>query len=445
MFPLLKKIIAVLMIASLVFPFEADQTEAASTTLIKTVEYSIGQESTVKASGEYINFPSFTIDLPESSVAVRSAIIEVNGVSYNNTGNQTVTIDLRRNTDLSVAYAVDYTLGATAKPKSFKLQYDAFKGGVGPMSDITSGMFYAYTLYVKDTVSAGSVSFSVASAKLILTYDSAAIGSNFLKETKFFIVQQKNSAPSGSEVVKDFTLTIPESSPEIKSVFVEISGVAKGNAANGVIDAKVVRKDPVLDPGYTSYALNLNSPSCVSACSTPFLVRYDATATVLSSDFPVGKDYTFQAKGTGFSTDLWNAKLIVTYKYTKIVGNLPPKGELISSTFDTWDGVRASGAAYNSLMWKGSLNSGAVGQVGLQIAASDLAIGPWVFEGPDCTSLTKYSPDANTPMPIEMDCAASHNNKRYFRYKVIICSNIDCATSGSINPQVDEVVVNWTP
>jgi len=450
MIKLLKKIIAVLIICLLVFPFGFNQTKAASTTQGKTVEYFIGQESAIKASGEYAGPFSFAVNIPEPALEIRSAIIEVNGVSYNDVGNQTITIDLERNSDAAgtvPAYAINHALSVSAKPKYFKLQYDALndaaKSGTGPMSNIiASGMSYAYTLYIKDAVSAGLVSFSIASAKLILTYNSSSSGANFLKETKFFIDQEKNNSASASEVIKDFTLTIPEQSPEIKSVFVEISGVAKGNAANGVIDAKLVRKNPVLDFGFTSYSLNLNSSSCGAFCSTPFLVRYNASSVVLSSDFPASRDYTFHVKGTGFSVDLWSAKLIVNYKYTKIIGGLPPRGELVSSTFDT--GV-IEGAAYNSLMWKGNLNSGFVGQVGLQIAASNSAAGPWNFEGPDCTSATSYIADANTPIPVEMACASDNNNMRYFRYKVIICSNVDCATSGSINPQVDDVVVNWSP
>lgn len=450
MLNILKKFIAILIIGLLIFPFELNQAEAASATLSKTVEYFIGQENAVKGSGEYVNFPPFIINIPESSLEIKSAIIEVSGVSYNDIGDQTITIDLERNNDAAgavLSYAIDHALAVAAKPKFFKLQYDAlndaFKSGAGPMSDIiASGTPYAYTLYVKNTVSAGLVSFSIASAKLILTYNSSSSGANFLKETKFFIVQEKNSKASGDEALKDFTLTISEQLPEIVSVFIEISGVAKGNAADGVIDAKLARKNPALDPGYTSYTLDLNSSFCGASCSTPFLVRYDASGAVLPSDFPGREDYTFYVKGTGFSVDLWSAKLIITYKYSKIIGGLPAKGELISSTFDTG---AVLGAAYNSLMWKGDINGGFTGQVSLQIAASNSITGPWFFEGPDCTTGTRYIADADTPIPIETDCALSHNNKRYFRYKVIICSSADCLTNGSINPQVDEVVVNWSP
>jgi hypothetical protein len=442
-----KKILAMLAIGVLVFPFDADRIEAAPATLSKTVEYFIGQESAVKANEEYAGPFSFTINIPESSLEVKSAIIEVNAISYNESGDQTITIDLEKNNDApgtNPAYVVGHILDHSAKPKSLKLQYnaldDAVKSGIGPMSGILSGTPATFALYVKDTVLIGTaVSFSVTSAKLILTYDSSSSGSSRLKETKFFIVQEKSSKASTSEVIKNITLSLPEKTPEIQSVFIEIGGIAKGNVSNGVIGAKLISLDPALDPGYSSYTLDLNSSFCGGSCTTPFLVRYDASGIV--SDFQGNKDYTFYARGTGFSVDLWSAKIIITYKYSVNTGAFPAKGELISSTFDT--GV-AQGAAYNSLLWKGSLNGGSLGQVGLQIAASNSITGPWLFEGPDCTSGTRYSPDADTPIPIETDCALSHNNKQYFRYKVIICSDFDCMTSGSINPRVDEVVVNWS-
>lgn len=431
MFSLIKKIkkfIAILTIGLFIFPAELNQTEAASTVLSKTVEYFIGQDSAIETNAQ-ISFPFF-VDIPESSIEIKSAAVEISGVSYNDAGNQIVNVDLQKDPD-SQGAGMDYTLGGSSKAKPFSLKYNA-------LPVILSADFPGaknYTLFLKGASETGNGTFSVFSAKLVLTYNYSASGESFLKTTKFFIGQEPGNTPDTIAAIKDFTVTITEKSPVIKSVFIEASGIAKGSNI-GVIDISAVdRGQPAV---YDSYSLDLGpAPS-----SARFLARHNASANIVSSSFPGDADYTLYLRGGGFSTNLWNAKLIITYKYSVIAGNLPAKGELISSTFDT--GIDG-GAAYNSLMWKGSLNGGFAGQVGLQIAASDSNAGPWLFEGPDCTSGSIYITDAGAPISIETDCAPNHNNKRYFRYKVIICSSVDCATSGSINPQVDEVAVNWSP
>lgn len=131
-------------------------------------------------------------------------------------------------------------------------------------------------------------------------------------------------------------------------------------------------------------------------------------------------------------------------------GTVQATGFVISSTFDTWDGVRFKGAAYNYLMWKGTSGSGSVR---LQLATSDCSngktnfpncndAGNWSFKGQDCNTSTYYETASGTP--IEVMCA-DHNNKQYFRYKVILCSSGDCSTPGATSPQVEDVVVNWSP
>lgn len=441
---LIKKFIAILIIGLLIFPAELNQTEAASDTLSKTAEFFIGQDGAVNGSGVLVSLPSFTINIPEGSPVVKSAIIEINGVTYNDSGvGQTIMADLQRGAASAGAessYVFNYTLaGINGKPKPLTLKYNALENnagiaGLGAMSNINAvNTDYTYRLYLKNTVASGTANFSLASAKLVLTYNSSASGANFLKTNKFFISQEKNPTPGNSEISRNFSLTISEKNPEMKSVFVEVSGIAKGSGANTVQLSAVKQGFPV----YNAYSIDLGP----AAANSKFIARYDMSGLIGANDFPGTDNYILYVKNS-FDAYLLSAKAIVTYKYSENVGGLPPSGYVISSTIDT--GI-AKGAAYNSLMWKGSLNSGEVGQVGLQIAASDSINGSWLFEGPDCTSNSKYAADANTPIPIEIVCAANHNNKRYFRYKVIICSSANCADSGSVNPEVDGVVVNWGP
>ncbi|MDR3582023.1 MAG: hypothetical protein P4L67_01985 [Candidatus Pacebacteria bacterium] len=108
-------------------------------------------------------------------------------------------------------------------------------------------------------------------------------------------------------------------------------------------------------------------------------------------------------------------------------------GMLDSVTYDT--GV-AAGAQLNSVEWQGI--SGASGtSVQFQFAVSNASSGPWNFTGPDGTINTYYTP-AGPNIPLRLNYTL-YNNYRYFRYRATLVST---ATS---TPQVDNVIVNWSP
>ena len=109
------------------------------------------------------------------------------------------------------------------------------------------------------------------------------------------------------------------------------------------------------------------------------------------------------------------------------------------------------GAAYNPLCGRGA---GRVvsrsGKVRVKIATADSDAGPWDYRGPETTCSTNTASDSDwyvaaADTPLEAGCFANHNNKRYFRYRVQICSSSDCATAGSYTPEVQDVVVSWSP
>jgi hypothetical protein len=99
-------------------------------------------------------------------------------------------------------------------------------------------------------------------------------------------------------------------------------------------------------------------------------------------------------------------------------------------------------------MWKGSLGGVGLneGKVRFQLAASSASTGPWsYFGGSTCGSSDWFDPLASET-PIELkgsSCLSQWNNKRYFKYRIQICSN-DCVSAGSNTPTVDDVIVNWS-
>ncbi len=108
-------------------------------------------------------------------------------------------------------------------------------------------------------------------------------------------------------------------------------------------------------------------------------------------------------------------------------------GYVDSSTYDT--GV-TGGAQINSIIWRGNQPAGT--SVKFQLAGSNSSSGPWSFSGPDGTVNTYYSAGSGTPIPTDY---VLYNNKRYFRYRMTLVSN----QAQTASPQVDEVIVNWSP
>jgi hypothetical protein len=132
------------------------------------------------------------------------------------------------------------------------------------------------------------------------------------------------------------------------------------------------------------------------------------------------------------------------YAEATVSAGLSPTGDLTSATFDT--GV-TEGAAYNSFTWLGTAGTG---KVRFKFATSNSSSGPWSFIGSadgGVTCTTGFWYDAPTPdSPVEISCnASSHNNQRFYRYQIQLCSNTDCSTSGATSPVVTSTIVNWSP
>jgi len=111
---------------------------------------------------------------------------------------------------------------------------------------------------------------------------------------------------------------------------------------------------------------------------------------------------------------------------------------LTSSILDT--GVTA-GAGFNSLLWRGD---SAEGTVKFQIAFSNSSSTLDTYYGP--TSQVDYYTFVS-PYPMDDDSvafpttgSASPQNKRYIRYKVYLST-----ASTSTSPQVDDIIINWSP
>ena len=83
-------------------------------------------------------------------------------------------------------------------------------------------------------------------------------------------------------------------------------------------------------------------------------------------------------------------------------------------------------------------------RVRIWIASSNNVAGPWDFLGAGtCLSGgTAYEPQPG--VPVQVGCFTQHWNKRYFRYRVELCSSPDCSSAGTLTPTVQDVTVNWS-
>lgn len=175
-------------------------------------------------------------------------------------------------------------------------------------------------------------------------------------------------------------------------------------------------------------------------------IEYAVKATTTA----VGQ-YCFRLTNNGVTTNF----SYTSYAQVLLTIGLPATGSLDSAVFDTYSTSGAlQGPAYNSIMWKGSQN-GSLGKVQFQLATSDCSngegnyptcsMGTWGFVGgATCDSLSYYDTTA-ADTPVEISCSpANHNNRRYFRYRIRICT-LDCTSGGQASPIVDDVIVNWAP
>jgi hypothetical protein len=126
------------------------------------------------------------------------------------------------------------------------------------------------------------------------------------------------------------------------------------------------------------------------------------------------------------------------------IASLPLSTNLTSSVFDTCPTGVDCGGQVNSVMWRGIANAGVVS---FQIASSNSSSGPWSFVGPPGTSASTDRYVTTGPgEAVWVSNALAHANQRYFRYRVFL----ECGVSDSLcevgqGPQVDDIIVNWSP
>lgn len=410
----------------------------------KTIETFVASYASQVSTSQDADFTLYIGDnISSVSSPIKSNFFTVTGI-YTGSGNIGFTIDSDGDTSKT------FTLpNVGSNPTSFEIIY---KDKEGKMSPTTAGE-YDHAL----NIAPSGVTISGLSAKLTTTYryaatacDDGQLADEKIKSEQSFVMD--SDSQFSNSVNSDFDIYIGDNisgvTEPIKSTFFVVSGVYTSSGAPTLqlqIDAsstKVFTFPQVTSP-------------------TSFEIIYKDIAEIISPTTAGSYTYNFVADANNMTISGFGVKATITYQYKPPVcgGNYPPYGDLISQTFDT----NSDGAAYNSIMWKGVLGDppNNVGKIKFQFAASDCAngatnaptcnTGGWGTGASDyiggalCNNADFYEttgPDA----PVEIKCAgANHNNKKYYLYKIRVCSANDCSASGDYTPVIQDIVVSWSP
>lgn len=396
---------------------------------IKTLSYFVGQATSSVSS---VSWP-FTFYIGDTVTSTKSAFFEISGISP---AVASLTIDLSLGGG-SGTCPVTRTLDTTGRSNEFRVLYDV-------TSCITASVKGDYSRTLNATLTGGSV--DDLSAHFFLTYQHTPPlnnGTTAMKTISYAADEgtRTTSIASGTSGTLNFSFYIGDTITAMKSAFFEVNGISLASASSTMN----------LTLGGGSGTCPVSTVLDTTGRENQFTVLYDIKSCINAS---TKGSYLRSLVLTPGAADVYihSARLFLTYQFTPpSAGGFPVSGTLISPTFDT---ATVNGASYNWIMWKGLLNAGTIR---LQLATSNCVNGAtnpptcttglWGtgsdYSGPDCTISTFYTQTA-TDQPKEIGCATIHNNKRYFRYKATICS-ANCSSAGSNTPQVDDIIVNWSP
>ncbi len=368
---------------------------------------------------------------------IKSVYFTVSGV-YTGNGSLELKID-----DTATTSKI-FTMPAVVAPTPFEIIYKDDSNKINP----ASAGNYSYTLNIIPT----GITISGLGSKITVTDRYAPVScpdgqttNEKIKTTDHFVAGFDSQISSATS--SQFSVYIGDNlsgvTDPIKSVYFTVSGVYTGN---GSLELKID------DTATTSKIFTM--PAVVAP--TPFEIIYKDDSNKINPASAGNYSYTLNIIPTGITISGLGSKATVSHRYKppSCGTGYPATGELISPVFDT-TGIN-DGPAYNSIMWKGALGgpSEDQGRVRFQIAASSCAngatdypacsSGTWSFAGGSTCGGSDWFEPAVQDSPTEIKCYSQFNNKRYFKYKVQICSN-DCVTSGDYTPTVNDVVVSWSP
>ncbi|KKW14491.1 MAG: hypothetical protein UY55_C0008G0006 [Candidatus Jorgensenbacteria bacterium GW2011_GWB1_50_10] len=176
-----------------------------------------------------------------------------------------------------------------------------------PLSNLDSGTTYYYRVRSKDSAGNEAVSSNNTFATTSVVKPA--------KTTSFYITSQTSQIPPDTLVTSRFTVLVPETSPTIKSAFVEVTGVVSGGT--GVIDINV-----------NSGASRSYDVSAANPTKFRFIIQIPNPDTEANLNLNDGAPCTNGLGGappcnkleiatdTSISVNIASAKILLNYAYT---------------------------------------------------------------------------------------------------------------------------------
>lgn len=257
---------------------------------LKTVEFFIGQDNSTGIPSGTTKIWNSSIFLPEDSIAVDSAIIEVSmKPSAATITAGSVSIDGGNSTAIPLMQATGplfrmlYRYNATLALANFTNGTNSFTMSVG----VTGPIIYQ------------------ENAKLILTYRYNRNSETQLRTVKFFAGADRTSKAVGSDTTSKFRVNLPEVSPSVKSAWIE--NAASIPAAVAAVSTYNLSIDDNYHLGGLTHANVLGTYD--------ILVFYNATP-FYSLGQGWSPEYTLKMRSSmSNNLNLWGAEAVLTYAY----------------------------------------------------------------------------------------------------------------------------------
>lgn len=420
-------------------------TTAEMTTKSKTLAFHILQSQSIVTSGSSVS-GDVTVFIGEQNPVIKNAEIEIEGVT-NAVSSQVITVDIKQSNDaFPTPRAQTFSLNSSGANNHILLRYNGVESGGNDLTAYLAGIITTpspYTFTVKIDVNGANI--SLLKAKLILTYQFTppSSGTTVPNSTTgvYKAFQRTGVLLDGASVTDDISVFVGDPNPVIKNAYLVVRGVSKSSASQTItID---IKQPGDLFPTLRSQSFLINTSGKHNFFSLLYAGSDGNDLTgYLAGIITDPTEYTFNIKisANGADVSLIQAWLVIVYQFSQTSSGFPATGTIVSSTFDTNAG---NGATYNSILWKGILPPGT--KIRFQLATATLPTGPFNFiGGATCASSDYFEPTASD-QAIDIKCFSALNNKQYFRYKAILCSSSNCTSSGLQTPQVDDIIINWSP
>ncbi|MEK7635476.1 MAG: hypothetical protein AAB405_00035 [Patescibacteria group bacterium] len=435
--------IALFIISALLFI----NSEVFAVDQIKSVEFYAVDSNTPVNSQINQQFSIYIGDnLSGVTNPIKSVYFIVSGVA---TSSGAGSLEFKIDSDSATSKVFSFPDVASA-PTPFELVYKDNSNKINP----SSAGSYSYTLNIIPT----NITIYGLGVKAITTYRYAPIScpdgqpaNEKIKTNEFFAVD--SDIPISSTLNSPFSFYIGDNlsgvTNPIKSVYFIVSGVATSSGA-GSLEFKI---------DSDSATSKVFSFPDVASAPTPFELVYKDNSNKINPSSAGSYSYTLNITPTNITISGLGVKVIETHRYRPPScggGTYWATGDIISPIFDTG---ATNGVGYNWLMATGTTPIGT--KIKVQLATSncsngatnspDCTNGSWGQTGsdyigpaPDCNNSVYYynSVLPSSPTPQEIKCYNNHNNKRYFRYKTTLESN---PPSYDFTPQIDDIIINWSP